>query len=147
MIIMFTSFLFEKLSHLKQFYGTETEFVHHLMSGEVTMSIPQLTDYQSEYENKQKFLPTKFQLSERVDVRVKNGFYLDAKIVKVHLAKGHHASYDVDYDPDSGYSESCSAGPDIEVDGVNTENIKVARLRLYNLSETMLSKAVVDRAK
>lgn len=138
---MFTSFLFNKLSHLKQFYGTETEFVHHLMSGEITIPIPDLINYQGEYENKKPFLPTKFQLSDRVDVRVKHGFYLDARVIKIHLAKGLHTSYDIEYDPEIGYSESNGDGPDIETEDVITEHVKVARLRLYNLSETMLSKA------
>lgn len=48
----FTSFLFEKLAHLKQFYLTEEAFAAHLMSGEVKISIPDLIKYQSEYENK-----------------------------------------------------------------------------------------------
>lgn len=63
---MFTTFLFEKFSHLNHFYATETEFIQHLMSGEVTMTIPDLIKYHQEYDNLRKPLPSAHQIKEGV---------------------------------------------------------------------------------
>lgn len=63
---MFTTFLFEKFSHLNHFYTTETEFIQHLMSGEVTVTIPDLIKYQQEYEKQRKPLPSAHQMGDEV---------------------------------------------------------------------------------
>jgi len=76
-IRMFTSFLFNKLSHLRQFYSTETEFTQHLLSGEVKVSIPDLITFQEEYE-KQKpisnssgcILPSQFQIGDKASLKL-----------------------------------------------------------------------------
>lgn len=68
---MFTSFLFERLTHLKQFYSTEDEFIKHLMSGEVKISIPDLIKFQSEYESKQPQLPSRCQINQVIHVQLR----------------------------------------------------------------------------
>lgn len=47
----FETFLIGKLSHLKEFYNSEDEFLAHLKSGEVDISIPDAISWVNEYLN------------------------------------------------------------------------------------------------
>jgi hypothetical protein len=38
--------------HLQQFYGTKKEFKKHLLSGEVTINIPDMLDFINSFKNK-----------------------------------------------------------------------------------------------
>lgn len=60
---MFTEFLFKKLSHLQQFYGSEKEFADHLLSGEVTVPIPDLIKYVEEYN--ETTIPSKYKHGDK----------------------------------------------------------------------------------
>jgi len=99
--IMFTSFLFERLTHYRQFYSTEAEFIQHLMSGEVKISIPDLIKFQSEYENKRPSLPSRFQVGDKVIFEARPDDHdipyigLPAEILAVHFYSGK-VKYDVD---------------------------------------------------
>jgi len=93
--IMFTSFLFEKLTHLKQFYSSEDEFIKHLMSGEVKVSIPDLIKFQSEYEASKPLLPSRCQINQVVNVKWReNDSPFTATIRGVRFYKGK-VKYDV----------------------------------------------------
>jgi len=87
--IMFTTFLFEKLSHLNQFYTTETEFIQHLMSGEVTVTIPDLIKYQQEYEKENLKLPSQLQPNQVCKLQFqKDDTPLTATVRGVHFYIG-----------------------------------------------------------
>jgi hypothetical protein len=83
---MFTTFLFEKLSHLNSFYNNETEFIQHLMSGEVTVTIPDLIKFQQEYE-KQKPLPSLHQITDKVWLRLWSAD-ISSEVLNVHFYPG-----------------------------------------------------------
>lgn len=92
---MFTSFLFERLTHLKQFYHTEDEFIKHLMSGEVKVSIPDLIKFQSEYENQRPPLPSRCQINQVVHVKWRdNDEPFKATVRGIRFYKGK-VKYDV----------------------------------------------------
>jgi hypothetical protein len=87
--IMFTSFLFERLIHYRQYYSTEAEFVKHLMSGEVKITIPDIIQFQNEYEHNRPSLPSTFQIDQVVSVQFKKGTYaLNATVRGVHFYRG-----------------------------------------------------------
>lgn len=90
--IMFTSFLFEKLSHLNSAYKTETEFIQHLMSGEVVVTIPDLIKYQQEYEKTKPPLPSQHQIGDPVWLRL----WSDDIVTEVHAV--HFTAGKVKYD-------------------------------------------------
>lgn len=108
--IMFTSFLFEKLSHLKQFYSSENEFTQHLLSGEVKITIPDLIKFQEEYEsrpfisppNSKLNLPSQFQQGDKAlfeckpDGDLSLPYYgIPCEILAVHFYPGK-VKYDLD---------------------------------------------------
>lgn len=49
---MFTTYLFEHLSHLKEFYSTEQEFIAHMISGEVKVPISEFLTILNDYDIK-----------------------------------------------------------------------------------------------
>jgi hypothetical protein len=107
--IMFTSFLFERLSHLNQFYKTEEEFVQHLMSGDVKISIPDLIKMQSEYEQQKPPLPSRWQHGDQVLLclllKPDETFNYEAAIpATIHAA--HFYTGKVKYDLDITLSEN-----------------------------------------
>ncbi len=60
------TFLFGKLSHLKQFYKSEEEFTAHLKSGEVTIPIPDVIKYMEEFNEQSVSELAEQQLTEIV---------------------------------------------------------------------------------
>jgi hypothetical protein len=122
--IMFTSFLFQKLSHLNQFYGTETEFINHLMSGEVKVSIPDLINFQQEYEKQKPELPSEYQIGDNVEaIFYEAGIVKNCEVLKVHFQNGLAQTYDLlvtMYKDDDGKSNY---------------------MRLYNIPRLLVNKA------
>lgn len=45
---MFLTFLLKKFGHLRQFYGSDIEFLNHLLSGEVKMSVKDALNFHDE---------------------------------------------------------------------------------------------------
>lgn len=92
---MFTSFLFERLTHYRQFYSTEAEFIQHLMSGEVKIPIPDLIQFQSEYEknrapersNGHVLYPSRFELNQVVQLKINEEAVL-ATVRGIHFYPG-----------------------------------------------------------
>lgn len=97
---MFTSFLFEKLSHLNQFYNTEEEFIKHLMSGEVKISIPDLINFQQEYEKKKPPLPSQHQVGDPVWLTLWSA-HIVSEVLCVHFYEGK-VKYDLSVFGDNG---------------------------------------------
>lgn len=94
---MFTTFLFEKLSHLRQFYGTEQEFITHLLSGEVTVPIPDLLNYVDGYCVANKKLPSLWQNGDSVSLTFPgNGLLKKCRVIKVAFTSHSEPLYDVE---------------------------------------------------
>jgi len=91
---MFTSFLFEKLSHLSSVYNTEAEFIQHLMSGEVKMEIPDIIRLQQEYEKTKPPLPCQHQHGDKVWLNLWSA-NISAEILNVHFYDGK-VKYDLE---------------------------------------------------
>jgi len=51
---MFIGYLIERLQHLGVYYKSEEEFVGHLLSGEVSISVPDFLRYMREYDNRER---------------------------------------------------------------------------------------------
>lgn len=118
---MFTSFLFDKLSHLNQFYKTEEEFIKHLIGGEVTISVPDLIRFQSEYEQSKNKLPSQFQIGDYVSINVGEDFIVRvAQVLNVHFSESK-VKYDLSIHM--------------------TVDKKFYQTRIYNVDSSMLNKA------
>lgn len=119
--IMFTSFLFEKLTHLKQFYSTEDEFIKHLMSGEVKISIPDLIRFQDEYEKSQAQLPSRCQLNQVVHVHfMRKDNPLVATVRGIHFYPGK-----VKYDLGLWLGDGSVDNPETETRIYNVDSVFV----------------------
>jgi hypothetical protein len=92
-IMLFTSYLFNKLSQYKEFYETEDEFVKHLMSGEVKIPIPDLIKIQSSYQC--QFLPSHFQLHDKARLCFNKVDSIPVKVNGVHFFSGK-VKYDLE---------------------------------------------------
>lgn len=117
---MFTTFLFEKLKHLKYAYSTEEEMIKHFLSGEVTLPISDLLKYVEEYQFKNQ-LPSRFQIGDRVSVRFRPSLVIDAaEVIKVHFSE-NKVLYDLEV----------KIAPDNQED--------VAYTRVYNIDSLIVS--------
>jgi hypothetical protein len=89
---MFSTFLFNKLSRYRNFYDTETEFIEHLISGEVTIPVKDVLGYVDEYHSE---LPSKLQIRQVAKIQFNKDIPpLTGTIQGVHFFEGK-VKYDV----------------------------------------------------
>jgi hypothetical protein len=103
---MFTSFLFKKLSHHSEGYQNESEFISHLMSGEVKISIPDLINIHQEYEKSEGMVKFKYGQDQTVQftttVGKRNSGTCLATVTGRHVYGGNKHKYDLALQFDDG---------------------------------------------
>jgi len=107
---MFITYLIDRLQHLGVYYKSEQEFVEHLLSGEVKVSVPDMLQLMQDYkpeksmggipEKLHHLYPSRYEIGERVKVCILPegeesfpGF--PAKITGVHFFTGK-VKYDLE---------------------------------------------------
>jgi len=90
---MFTTFLLNRFKHLRQFYKTEKQFTDHLLSGEVTMTIPDVIQAYEEYHNP-LLLPSQHQIQDEVQMKF-DSLYTRGHVIAVHFYPGK-VKYDLE---------------------------------------------------
>ncbi len=128
---MNTAFLLNKYAHLRTAYGTEKEFTDHLLSGEVTMTIPDVIAAFEEYKATQSLtLPSRY----KHGTEVKHILIDESKVHKTTVIKVHFTESTVTYDIELQcyYPEHETPKPGFEVKG------ELYYHRMYNVPSAFL---------